>query len=407
MGAYNTATKLFGPIGKLSGPDLNQNNIDLLATAARTPQVIPSAQQFYTDHGAQLMRMGDRAFFGAAAANSGKANRDTEPRDWLSDVMGATSIGAYATWGAQVASLARFGTIGFLGGSRTSDARAAAAMLGYTPSSIGIASWAINDDTANPTTTTGYAYYAEAWRMPGVNYQPTFCMEIEGVNFGGAPTGLSTPYQTNIGGGTYGFQIGSGGGQTSGTSDAQAGIVFVANPNRWQTGIIFGAVSIAGTDGSAADNGFGEAISFGRNHGMTWKTPEVSGGIPGLLTGALIRSTVSVSAQGGRMEFQNGAILFTNSVGQQTFSVQSIANPVATLQAQPGVGSGAASIQVQSGGPNQNLGLYPGSGGEIQTAGPVTAPGNAMATQPQGWLHININGADVRVPFFSPTQAGG
>ena len=366
---------------------------------------LPGAGAFYSDRGARVARFGDRLLVGAAADNPGRASRDDQPTDWLTTVMGATSIGAYATWGAQGASIARFGTIGFLAASRTSDARAATARLGYTPSSIGQAAWCINDDTANPTTTTCYGQYAEAWRMAGVSYQPTFGQEVEVVNFGGLAVGSSNPFHTNVGGGTYGVQYGCGGGQTSGTSDCDAVMVTVANNNRFRRGIVFGAASLAGTDG--LDNGFAEAVSFGRNQGLVWHTNEVSGGETGDLAGALIRSTVQTNAKGSRLEFQEGAAAISNMDGQTLFAVLTTKNVSNVLVVQAGVGNGAAGLYA-SGSTNANLGLYPGAGGELQIGSPVTTSQNALPAVPDGgYLHINVNGADLRVPLLSPAQAGG
>ena len=367
---------------------------------------LPSGQ-FYADRGANVARIGDRLLVGAAADNPAQANRDALPRDWLSGVMGPTSIGAYPVWGAQGASLARYGTIGFLAASRTSDARGSAAMLGYTPASIGNAGWCINDDTANPTTTTCWAGYDEAWRMPGVGYQPTFGREIETVNFGGLPVGVSNPFHVNVGGGTYGVQIGCGGGQTSGTSDCGGALTVVRNPQAYQTGITFGANALTGTNGT--DSGYAEAIGMGRNQALTWHTPETVGGVTGLQTGAFIRSSVSQFTLGQRVEFQDNALIVTNSSGQLLTSISVSQNPTSALNLQAGNGAGAPGIYTQQGaGGSANLGLYPASGGEIQTQGPVTATGSAPAGSPAfGWLHVNVNGVDARVPLYSPAQAGG
>ena len=54
------------------------------------------------------------------------------------------------------------------------------------------------DDTANPASTTCYGHYARAWRMAGVNDQPTFGQEVETVNFGGMAVGSSNPFHVNV-----------------------------------------------------------------------------------------------------------------------------------------------------------------------------------------------------------------
>ncbi|WP_245528501.1 hypothetical protein [Gluconobacter morbifer] len=196
---------------------------------AGAPAVSQATGEFYADRGAHVSRLADRLLVGVVAENPALSDREaSSASDWLSETMAKTSIGPWALQDAQCASVARYGNSAFVAASRTSDAKEGEATLGFQPSSIGVASWGVADDTTVPTTTTAYAYYGEAWRLPNVNYQPTFCMELEAVNLGGLAIGQSTPYSPNVGGGVYALQLGAGGGQTSGTSDAAAGIVFVS-----------------------------------------------------------------------------------------------------------------------------------------------------------------------------------
>ncbi len=382
---------------------------DVVAALAATTNVAATGH-FYADLGATVTRYGDRLFVGAATNDQAKADR-SQTTDWLSATMAATSIGAYAVWGATTASLSRFGTIGILGASRTSDALANTGMLGYTPSSIGIASWGIDDDTSAPRTTTTYAYYGEAWRLAGVTYQPSFAMELEGVEFGAAHTGIANPYHPNVGGGVSTLQLGSGGGQSSGAVvDIASFISTVSNPARAQIGIVFGATSLTGTNGTAGDSGYASAVVLARNHGIEWRTPETVSGNQGVNTGLFIRSTVSAAANGTRIEAQDSGFVLSNASGQLLFSVNTAATPTNTLYVQAGSGTGAAGLYVAEGsGGSPNLGLYPASGGELQIQSAVVSPGNTVTAgiQPSGWLKININGTDVRIPYFSTSQAGG
>ena len=71
---------------------------------------------------------------------------------------------------------------------------------------------------------------------------------------------------------------------------------------------MFGADALTGTDGSAGDAGFGQAITMGRNQGVVWATPETYGGEAGTLVGGMVRSTVVSSVNAGRMEFTDGGI---------------------------------------------------------------------------------------------------
>ncbi|GBR44235.1 hypothetical protein [Neokomagataea thailandica] len=373
---------------------------------AGVPTDVQASGAFYQDEGALVNRFADRLLVGNATKNPALSDRaKSSGYDWLSETMAGTSIGPWALQGAQFASVAQFGSSAIVAGSRTSDAKNAPDILGFQPSSIGVSSWAVSDDTSNPTTTTAYAFYGEGWRLEGVNYQPTFCMELEGVNFGGAIIGETTPYSINVGGGVYGIQLGVGGGQVSGTSDAAAGVTFVANPNRWQSGIVFGATALVGTDGE--DSGYASAVSLARNQGIEWHTP-VSEGRPGGV-GAFVRSTVSERANGVRQEFVDNGVYFGNIAGNSVFSIKSTQNPNNTLQVQSGDGEQAAGIYVQEGAQGSaNLGLYPAAGGELQITSPISNVSGVIPTQAGGgFLHFNVNGTDYRIPLLTVEQVGG
>lgn len=381
----------------------------LNATASQiagAPANSPASGEFFADEGAKISRFGDRFFVGAASDYPALNTRDIKRQDWLSTIMATTSIGPWALENAQSASLSRFGCSGFVAGSRTSDALKWRDKLGHIPSSIGVASWGISDDVTNPTTTTSYAYYGEAWRMPGVNYQPSFGMELEAVNLGGPAHGVSTPFHPNCGGGTYAIQIGAGGGQTEGTADCEAGIVFVSNPNSWKTGILFSHTALSGTNGD--DSGYGNAISMARNQGLEWRTPETRENVRGLDAGAMLFSTVSQKHRGQRVQFSDDGMLVTNTAGQLLFSISPHETPTNTLNIQAGSGQAAAGLYVQKGDDGSpNLGLYPAEGGGIQMSSPVSASGSAVPLHAEGgFLHLNVNGTDYRVPLFTLEQVG-
>jgi hypothetical protein len=250
---------------------------------------LPATGQFYVDSGAHV----------------------TRPRDWLSDIT------IWPVYSAQAASLSRVGATGFVGGSRTSDAKANATALGYTPSSIGVGGFGFSDDTTSPTATTSWGFYGEGWRLAGVNYSLSFSMELDSVNMGPNING-SNPYHQNTGGGTYGIQLGSGASQVT-SSNAETGITFVSNPSKWNNGIVFGATSLAGTDGSIGDTGFGTAIAMSRNQGVTWFAPN------GLMA-AFIYSTVTDPTLGNSIVHANSAIVFQASGTGETMAIQNSGN---------------------------------------------------------------------------------
>ncbi|WP_025885231.1 hypothetical protein [Asaia prunellae] len=402
-------------IPSVAGPEVlviaTPDGVETLnATASQiagAPADSPPSGEFFAEEGAKVSRYGDRFFIGAASDYPAVNTRDVERQDWLSSLMATTSIGPWALENAQAASLSRFGNSAFVAGSRTSDAMRSHDKLGHVPSTIGIASWGVADDTTNSTQATAYAYYGEAWRMPGVNYQPSFVMELEAVNLGGPAYGMSTPYHPNCGGGTYAIQIGAGGGQTEGTADCEAGIVFVSNPDSWKTGILFSNTALAGTNGD--DGGYATAISMARSQGIEWRTPETREQIQGLDTGAMLFSTVSQTAKGQRIQFDDDGLLVTNMTGNLLFSISPNKSPTNTLNIQAGSGLAAAGLYVQKGeNGSPNLGLYPADGGEIQMSSPVASLGGMVPQEAEGgFLHLNVNGRDYRVPLFTAEQVGG
>ncbi|GAB6853071.1 hypothetical protein [Asaia astilbis] len=402
-------------IPSVEGPEIlviaTPNGVETLnATASQiagAPADSPPSGEFFAEEGAKVSRYGDRFFIGGASDYPALNTRDVDRQDWLSALMATTSIGPWALENAQAACLSRFGNSAFVAGSRTSDALKWRDKLGHVPSTIGVASWGIADETTNPTLATAYAYYGEVWRMPGVNYQPSFVMELEVVNHGGPAHGVSTPYHPNCGGGTYAIQIGAGGGQTEGTTDGEAGIVFVSNPDSWKTGILFSNTSLAGTNGD--DGGYGNAISMARNQGIEWRTPEKREQVQGLDAGAMLFSTVAKTVNGQRLQFSDDGLLVTNVAGNLLFSISPNSAPTNTLNIQAGEGLAAAGLYVQRGeNGSSNLGLYPAEGGEIQLSSPVASPDGVVPTQAEGgFLHLNVNGKDYRVPLFTPEQVGG
>ncbi len=368
----------------------------------------PASGHFYQDAGATVDRL-ERVLAGAAADNLAQSTRDTSPTDWLSTVMAATPIGAWATHAAQSASIARYGTIGMLSASRSSDGVAAASMLGYTPASIGHAAWGVADSVE-----TAWANYAEAWALAGDSGQ-AFGYEINAVKFGSTPTPVPTPFAVNVGGSAGAYRAASGGGQTSGVTHATTAIDVVSNTESFLVGLLFGFDALAGTVGDGT--GFGTAISMAPGHGLVWCTPETVGGVKGSQPGLTIYSQVTLTAQASRIVAENGSVSFTGATGANTFSVATTGTPTNTLQVQSGAETQAAGLYVQSGtGGSPNLLLSPEASGNLMVnnqalvAAGASFPSGAPGF---GWLRLEVYDAaaatwrDARVPLFNPTQAGG
>lgn len=272
---------------------------------------------FYADDGAVVVHTYDRELVGDAGKNPGLRNRNATPTDKLSAFMATTSLGAWPIWGSQFAAGAVYGNLAITGYSFTADAKANAAALGYpppaTPASIGIAGFAVNNDTSSPTTTTAWAGYFHATRQPGVSYQPTFGIEVEVVNRGGAVIGTTTPYHINNGGGTYCVQLGSGGGDSAAT-DSGAALTFVDNPSKHELGLCFKSTSLAGTDGSIGSTGFGAAVVMARRQGLLWYAPDAQ-------PAAFHLSSVTDHTKGNRIEHTDNVLLFEDANGAETLGI--------------------------------------------------------------------------------------
>jgi hypothetical protein len=108
------------------------------------------------------------------------------------------------------------------------------------------------------------------------------------------------------------------------------------------------------------------------------------------------------------MSFTDAAVTFNNAAGSTLLSIVNASTITNYLEIETGNGPQAAGIYVVEGSSGSaNLGLFPASGGELQISSAVTATGATAAAVPAyGFLHINVNGTECRVPLFSATQAG-
>lgn len=208
----------------------------------------PPTMNFWTEYGpAQINRLNDRVFIGAAAYNDGRLHNQTP--DWLEAMRQST------TNNSQLASISTLGMIAVTAGSRTSDF-----FSNWSMGTIGFNGWAINDAVGKHR--TAYAGYFEARRYPGTWY--TQGVEINMVNYD--KVGVHNPYAMFPDGLTPALWLASGGEQASLPASLALGIV--DNGTRFTKGIVFKANALVGTDGLGV--GSAVAIEMARGQRTQW-----------------------------------------------------------------------------------------------------------------------------------------
>lgn len=208
-----------------------------------------STGQFYENLGANIDRLNDRVFIGAATINDGQAWNGTTHGD--QDYVSQNIPQGPSTAVAQIASLSTVGGIGGLFGTRSSDSGGSQAQ-----GTLGMTAVGINDYTTIPVITE--AGYFEAQRKPAAGI--TTGVEIDIVNQGTVVD--YNPYTSLFGaesGQTIGMSIASGGAR-AGPNTASAALNFMANGAAFTRGIVF-------TYGSSLT---GECVSMPNNYYMKW-----------------------------------------------------------------------------------------------------------------------------------------
>jgi len=347
----------------------------------------PLTGQFFVQNGATVARIADRLFVGPAVLNDGRYPNVS--KDWLQEFfaspVGGSTVGPMV--GTTMSVLAIDGMFGFTSGSRTSD--------NPTPASdntIGIASFVINDDTTSNS--NAYAYYAEGRRLAGVNGSLTIGMEVDVSNQGSLAA--PTPY-AQLPGSTFAHQIGSGCGLAlPGNANTSAAINIRANPTSFMTGIVFGATSIAGTDGVT---GAGDAISFAKGHTLTWYASD------GNQT-SRIQGNVNNHVLSTNLEFTDGGMLVQNEAGGILIAVPPVANSVNYVVLGGAPTAGTPGIVAGGSDPNIDIKLHAKGTGCPDVLAPITSSATAGAATalpatPSAYFTIKINGAVCKIPYYN------
>jgi hypothetical protein len=354
---------------------------------AGTFSAMPPTTKFFAQDGAHISRIADRLFVGPATANDGRY--PNVGQDWLQAFLATPTGGAEVgpMVGTTMSVLSINGQFGFVSGSRTSD--------NTTPNSsntIGIASYAINDDTTSGS--NAWAYYGEARRLSGVNDLVTFCCEFDVSNQGSLVQ--PNPYG-QYPGETVSIQVGSGVGVTlPGAQDTSTGIALQGNPTKFCAGILFSANSIRGTDGVT---GAGDAIVFAKGHTLSWYSADGN-------ETSKVQGNISDFTKATVLEFNDTGFTVQGPGGGNLLVVPPVAGSVNFLSLTGAPAGGPVGVTAGGADTNVDLALVAKGAGYIAVTTPTATAATAGASgavpaQVVGYLQVKIAGTIRKIPFYA------
>lgn len=158
------------------------------------------------------------------------------------------------------------GMPGVVGASRASDVQSPGQNLPIGGAFVGL------NDVVGQASQQGYGIYVEARNVAGCT--GTCVNEFEGINLSGLG-GVITPYGMGCEGMVVPVWIGSGGSQPYAArpempGPSQAAIGVLKNGTTFNAGIVFGADSLTGANGTT---GTATAIAMGSGHALVWYGP--------------------------------------------------------------------------------------------------------------------------------------
>lgn len=379
----STGSTLIGTIQSGTGAVARtqaQKNNDTITTSdystesqSITQSIAQQPTGFYADGtGAKIQRDGRRMFFGDAVgfdANWGGSNNNYSPVPrWLSRE-------------AQVLSQVSQGKIGISGLSLAS--------LGVTPpgasdgsgSYIGIVGVSVNDYSGTEARRSWGGYF-ESWIEGSVGSSTAaFGVEIDAGN-NSSHNIFNNPFTLYGSYATTGLNISAGGSKGSSYANPTCvGLVIGNNTQTFNTGIIFGATAITGTNGLT---GTGVAIAFAKGHVITWY--DSTGQITSNIYSSVTTYTNKVS-----LVLDDNKPSFTGPSGQYLFTVEQVGATVNYPRMIPSV-SGTA-VEILSGGSDTDIDLYlsPKGAGNIKFG---TYAASVLAVT--GYITIKDSGGTVR-----------
>jgi len=289
------------------------------------------------------------------AQDAGVAAVHVFQSDWLTPGTATYQL-PWPVPGAHASVLSNVGQIALTTASRASDLSNS---YGSLQTTIGTASFAMNDDVfaTSARHVTVYAGYDEAQTLGGSSGL-TYGREIDAVNFAsaGTPATPGSPYHY---GDTDGLWLASGG-QHTGVADATTAITVKNNGAPYQTGIVFGASSIT------MAGGFGYAMKLAKGHLIQWYDSSD-------VAGPNITSIVATAANSIGLQFQDGGATFVNAGGHAVASVQQIASAVNGVALTPSIAASPVAITAIGTDTNIELNLTPKGTGAVYTSAPFVA----------------------------------
>lgn len=220
-----------------------------------------------------------------------------------------------------------------------------------------------------------WARYTEAVRSPEGG--TAFAEEIAVKNKGSDV--VSNPYNHLASNSTIGQWFAGGGDPFLNggvpTNPSTAAIVIGKNGDTWNTGIIFAADGITGTDGVS---GAGNAISMGKGHQLSWFTTDG-------VNSSNIKSQVSNSSQKVGIEFVNGAVRTKGNSGEITSEIQNVNSSINYLRVTPSTTSNPVTLRTV--GSDTNIDL------KLQTQGTGDVLINEDLAYHAGNTNLNVFGA--------------
>jgi len=176
------------------------------------------------------------------------------------------------------------------------------------PLTIGVISYAFNNNGLWGGASSTWAGYFEARSYPGI-LSYTMGLEIDIVNLTGADAGVCTPYGEYPNPVSIAINMASGGGAAEYEPDlsskaASIGLWVVNNGARYQTGILFRDNALVGTDGLGT--GIGRAIGLGAGHALQWYQPGGALG-PKIYSQQVVNPPVDLAFGDGLATFNDAA----------------------------------------------------------------------------------------------------
>lgn len=244
------------------GIELEASQIYLWGNLTTPHGVVGQMSSLYSDYGANILRLSDRLFLGAAAAPTSGDSANTT-LNWLSQLSQLT----YLSQWAQEFVLSTSGTLGGVYGARSSDYPTFTGS-GHSQATIALSAYGINDDTTAGGGVSGpdaRATYFEARRNAGV-LGVTQTSEIQIANLGTVVDIGANISPSAAAGCTVALTLASGA-ALSGSANVSAAIAIDQNQSLFRKGIVMCGGTL---DPSVGASGGGVAMELPDSAAIRW-----------------------------------------------------------------------------------------------------------------------------------------